>query len=522
MFNTYNPDVLTCLANLSNDEVFTPPNIANQMLDLLPKDIWRDKNATFLDPACKSGVFLREIAKRLMEGLKDEIPNQQERINHIFTKQVFGIAITDLTALLTRRSLYCSKKANGKYSVCEGFDSPDGNILFKRVIHVWEGERCKFCGASLHEYDRDPSLETHAYQFIHTDNPLRLFDERSKEKSNMQFDVIIGNPPYQLSTGGSVESQAIPIYNKFVEQAKKLAPRYLSMIIPSRWFTGGFGLDKFRDSMLNDSRLRVIHDYMDANDCFPGVQIKGGVCYFLWDRDNEGLCEIFTHRDQKVSFSERQLLESGLSTFIRWNEAVSIIHKVKDKNESSFSDIVTPRDPFGMNYFEGKREIMFKKFQSKPLKNGIKIYVQGWIKNGVSYADKKYITTRKELVHMWKVYISKAYGASESYPHQILNKPFIGEPESCCNMTYLVIGGYDKEETANNVISYIQTRFFRFLVSLLKNTQNAYRQVYSFVPMQDFSESWTDEKLYKKYKLTKDEIEFIESMIRPMGEEADE
>lgn len=517
MIENYNPDVLTCLANLSNDEVFTPPNIANQMLDLLPAEIWRDKNVTFLDPATKSGVFLREIAKRLMEGLKDEIPDQQKRIDHIFTKQLFGIAITDMTALLTRRSLYCSKKANGKYSICEGFDSPDGNITFGRVIHIWEGTQCKYCGANINEYDRDESLETHAYQFIHTDTPEELF--------NMKFDVIVGNPPYQLSTGGSVESQAIPIYNKFIEQAKKLSPRYLTMITPSRWFTGGFGLDKFRDSMLHDNRLRVIHDYIDANDCFPGVQIKGGVCFFLWDRDNEGLCNVYTHRNQETSYSERPLLESGLSTFIRWNEAVSIIHKVKSKQETSFSDIVSPRDPFGMNYFEGKREIMFKKFQSKPFKNSIAIYSQGWLKNGISYADRKYITTRQELVDKWKVYISKAYGASENYPHQILNKPFIGKPETCCNMTYLVIGGgYDKEETANNVISYIQTRFFRFLVGLLKNTQNAYRQVYSFVPMQDFSESWSDEKLYKKYKLTKAEVEFIESMIRPMdnGEESDE
>ncbi|OQY88410.1 MAG: restriction endonuclease [Anaerolineae bacterium UTCFX1] len=513
---SYNPDVLTCLANLSNDEVFTPPNIVNQMLDLLPPEIWQDKNATFLDPATKTGVFLREIAKRLMIGLEKEIPDQQKRINHIFTKQLYGIAITDITAILSRRSVYCSKKADGKYSVCEGFDTSEGNIIFKWMAHTWEGERCKYCGASenVKEYNRNDTMESHAYQFIHTDKPEEIF--------KMKFDVIIGNPPYQLSTGGSVESQAIPIYNKFIEQAKKLSPRYLSMITPSRWFTGGFGLDKFRDSMLNDNKLRVIHDYIDANDCFPGVQIKGGVSFFLWDRDNEGLCKVYTHKNQEISYSERPLLESGLSTFIRWNEAVSIIHKVKSKTEPIFSDIVSPRDPFGLNYFEGKREIMFKKFQKKPFKNGIEIYSQGWLKNGISYADKKYITTREELVGKWKVFISKAYGASENYPHQILNKPFIGKPQSCCNMTYLVIGGYDKKETANNVISYIQTRFFRFLVGLLKNTQNAYRQVYSFVPMQDFSESWTDEKLYKKYKLSKTEIEFIETMIRPMGESEDE
>lgn len=508
--NTYNPDVLSCLANLSNDEVLTPPEIVNRMLDLLPNELFRSTDTTFLDPATKSGVFLREIAKRLLVGLKHEIPNLQERIDHIFHKQLFGIAITEMTSLLSRRSMYCTKYPNSKYSVSH-FEDVEGNVRFKKIQHVWKGEKCAFCGASkkASEHDRNSELaETYAYELIHTTHPERIF--------NMKFDVIIGNPPYQLTTGGSVESQAIPIYNKFIEQAKKLNPRYLSMITPARWFNGGFGLDKFRDSMLSDDRLRVIHDYMDAGDCFPGVEIKGGVCYFLWERDNRGLCKVYTYKGDSISTSERPLLEDGLSTFIRWSEAVSIINKVKAKKESSFSDLVSPRDPFGLNYFEGKREIMFKKFQSTPLKDGLTIYSQGWLKNGVSYVDPKYVKTRLEAVSKWKVYISKAYGASESYPHQILNKPFVGEPNSVCNMTYLIIGEFDTKEEAESVVAYIQTRFFRFLVSLLKNTQNAYRHVYSFVPIQDFTQEWTDEKLYKKYDLTKDEIVFIESMIRPM------
>lgn len=496
MQNNYNPDVLSCLANLSSDEVFTSPKLANEILDLLPKKLWKDKNATFLDPVSKSGVFLREIAKRLLEGLKDEIPDLQKRIDHIYTKQIFGIGITELTSLLSRRTLYCSKEANGKYSVLSSFDDNQGNIFFDDTKHNWKNGRCSFCGASQSEYEREQGLETHAYQFIHNNLPDKI--------KNMKFDVIIGNPPYQLATGGA-QAQATPLYDKFVLQAKKMNPRFLAMIIPSRWFSGGMGLNEFRSEMLNDSRIRKLVDYPISSECFPGVEIKGGVCYFLWDRDNNGMCNVTTIRSNKRTVSDRALLEDGQDIFIRFNEALPILSKVKKFKEESFSSIVSSQKPFGFpTNFRGK---------SKPFKNAIKIYVT----KDINYIKLEEVSINTDWIDKYKILATKGYGAGEDYPHQIINKPILAEPGSCCSETYIVLGVYKNKKQAENAISYIRTKFFRFLVMLQKNTQDALKRVYTLVPMQDFSEPWTDEKLYKKYKLTKEEIEFIESMIRPMN-----
>jgi site-specific DNA-methyltransferase (adenine-specific) len=515
----YNPDVLSCLAKLSNDEVFTPPGLANDILDLLPASIWRNQNATFLDPVCKSGVFLREIAKRLDKGLETQIPDRQKRINHIFTKQLFGIAITELTSLLSRRSVYCSKTANGKYSVCETFDNDQGNIYFKKVNHTWVDGKCTHCGANQEVYDREDGLETYASNFIHTDKPEKLF--------NMKFDVIVGNPPYQLSDGGGMGTSATPIYQKFVEQAKKLKPRYLSMIIPSRWFSGGRGLDEFRIEMLKDSRISKIVDYFDSNECFPGVDISGGVCYFLWEKEYNGQCEVKSVRSGIISVLKRNLLEKDTDTFIRFNEAIPILRKVQKFEEKSFSSSISANDPFGFDVrVENSYKRVAPKFAMKKFDGSCEFYYNGWQSKGIGYIEKSKVQKNKEWLTGYKILVSKAYGERGAFPYRVIAKPFLIGQNSCCTETYLVIGPFANKKKAENVVNYMNTKFFRFLVLLIKNTQNAMKKVYSFVPMQDFNESWTDEKLYKKYGLTKNEIAFIESMIRPMDltqtDEADE
>jgi len=494
----YNPDVLTCLANLSNDEVFTPPELVNDILDLLPKELFEDKETTFLDPVTKSGVFLREIAKRLMNGLEEEITDKQERINHIFKNQIFGIAITELTSLLARRSLYCSKTANGKYSICEEFDNEQGNILFDRVEHTWKGGNCKFCGASESAYNRGSELETHAYQFIHTEDPKELF--------NMKFDVIIGNPPYQLSDGGS-KASAGPIYNKFVEQAKKMNPRYLTMIIPSRWFAGGKGLDIFRKEMLSDKRICTIIDYVNAKDCFPGVSLGGGVCYFLWESNYNGKCKVVNIDNSKRHESYRSLNE--FDVFVRQGRAIEILRKIREKDKSCISSLVSSRNPFGFpTSARGKNH---------DFNNALTLHSS----QGVSYIEQDKLIKGHDQISKYKVMISRVTSEHAGEPDKsgqmkIISRIKILPPNNICTDSYLIIGGSDNQNKAQNLYSYLTTKFARFFILQAVTSINLSKDKFMFVPIQDFSESWTDEKLYKKYSLDEKEIEFIESMIRPM------
>ena len=520
-----NPDVLTCIANLSNDEVFTPPGFAARMLDALAEawgaandgeDIWANPDVTFLDPFTKSGVFLREITVRLTDGLAEAIPDLRERVEHILTRQVYGIAITSLTSMLARRSVYCSKDATGKHSIAKSLDDEAGNIRFEPLEHTWVQGKCKFCGASKATLGREPGLETHAYEFIHTGDITARITELFGE--GMQFDVIIGNPPYQLSDGGFGTSAA-PIYDKFVEQAKKLNPRLLTMVIPARWFAGGKGLDDFREAMLKDDRLRSIDDYLSAADVFPGVGLKGGVCYFLWDRDNPGPCRVTTHfKDWPQSTASRPLLEPGVDVFIRFNEGLAILKKVTvaetGQNESlslpenkRFDRMVSSSKPFGLRTF----------FQGNAVKTPGDVLVHQ--NGGKGYIARSEISTGTHLIDKWKVYAGRnapGTGNRDTYPHRILSTPFVGEPGSISSETYLCIGPFDSKSEAESALSYLFCRLTRLLVLLHKPSQDTTRKVYTFVPTQDWTKRWTDEDLYAKYDLTSREIAFVETVIRPM------
>jgi len=520
-----NPDVLTCIANLSSDEVFTPPEFANRMLDTLAEawaashggaNLWADKTVKFLDPCTKSGVFLREITRRLTTGLEKKIPKLEQRVGHILTKQVFGIGITEITSLMARRSVYCSKHAAGKHSIATAFTSDAGNIWFERLQHTWDDDKCKFCGAARSVFDRGEGLETHAYAFIHTDNLKARLAELFGD--NMQFDVIIGNPPYQLNTDG-FGTQARPIYHMFVNQAKTLNPRFLSMIIPARWFSGGMGLDDFRESMLKDNRVRSIHDFLTASDVFPGVGLKGGVCYFLWDRDNPGLCRVTTqYKNEPPSAATRPLLEPGADVFIRFNEGLSILKKVlaietgRDDTlelpeSKKFMNLVSSIGAFGL-------ESTFRGKETKS-QNDLKVYRNG----GIGYIARSAITKEQAVHDKWKIFIGRAApgtGNKDTYPHRIISTPFVGEPGSISSWTYMHIGPFESQAEAENALSYLTCRLTRLLILLHKPSQDTTRKVYTFVPTQDWAKKWTDAELYAKYGITPSEVAFIERVVRPM------
>jgi site-specific DNA-methyltransferase (adenine-specific) len=505
------PDVLETIAHLSNDEVFTPPKLANQVLDLLPDHVWSNPNLRFLDPAVKTGVFLREAAKRLMVGLKEQIPDDDARREHILKNMLFGIAITEMTALMSRRSLYCATDATRRMNPnapenCFSaviMDTPDGNIAFPRSKHDYgdNGKKthCAKCGAkkgTLDGEDRE-DRENHAYAFIH-----QTIEEIFGEK-DMKFDVIIGNPPYQLETGGSGR-HARPVYHLFIEAAKKLGPKYISFIIPSRWFSGGMGLENFRSEMLSDDSIKHITDYVNASEAFPGVDIAGGVCIFLIEKDYKGPCEFKSCFNGKTKTSIRRLNE--FDSLIRFEEAVSIIKKVKNISKENIIEDISPMKPFGLAT------------NDRPDPEGDVILV--W-SGGVGPLNSERVTSNYSNIDKYKVITGKASFDHAGQPdkngmRRVLSRLEILNPGEVCTASYIVLGFSKGESEAKFLMEYMKTKFVRFLISTLSYSQDISRDRFRFVPKMDMSRTWTDADLYAHFGLTEDEIAFIESQIKEM------
>ncbi len=506
-----NPDVLTCIANLSNDEVFTPPELANQILDTLAEawakdhngeSIWEHKEVKFLDPCTKSGVFLREITSRLTRGLEKQIPNLEKRVEHILNKQIFGIGITKLTSLLARRSVYCSKSADGEHSIAKSLKSEDGHIWYKNLNHTWSNEKCKFCGASKNLWERGKDFDNHAYAFIHTSEIRDLIEKIFGV--NMHFDVIVGNPPYQLSTGESSDS---PIYQLFVEQAITLSPLYLLMVTPSRWFTGGKGLDQYRERMISDRHIRKIIDFPKSNEVFPGVEIKGGISYFLWTKESEGDCEFTTISGGEIQSKFVRDLRVGKGVVIRDNLASSIIDKVIHSHKGSFlSTRVSPQTPFGIY-------TNFKDWHVNKKEGDVRLFKRGLEE---AWTSRKNILSRIDWIPKIKVIMSYAYGASDSLPHQIIGRPLVIPSNSAVTQTYMVAGIFDNQKEAENYVEYLKTRFVRFLIRQRKISQHNRPDTFAFVPDLPMNVKWTDANLYKKFNISEDEQKYISSIVKLM------
>ncbi len=494
------PDILDCLSNLSSDEVFTPPLVAGRMLDLLPDELWSNPDLKWLDPVCKTGIFLREAASRLMDGLAEVIEDEQDRRRHIFENMLYGIAITELTGHIARRSLYYSKDASGEYAVVP-LATQQGNILQRRSEHkyppklkgvVKSSRKCEICGTP-DKLDRE-GLENYAYTFIH-DN--EVFD--------MKFDVIIGNPPFQLEDGGHGAS-ATPIYQHFVRKARDLKPRYMSFIIPARWFAGGKGLDDFRAEMIADRHISQLVDYPKLFECFPGVEVKGGICYFLWESDHGGDCTVRTVIDGEVISEAERDLRGGGDVLIRSNESVSILEKVLEAGEETLDSQVSARKPFGLpTNFRGQEE---------STKRIVRIYQNG----GTAYVAPSEIIKNDKWLPLWKTLTPRAADGHGKIPMKVLGQSIVARPDEICTETYLVAGVYRTKTEAQNLAGYLETRFVRLLVSLRKHTQDVRADRFAFVPKLDMKTAWTDEALCARYGLSDEEVEFLENQILDMPE----
>ncbi len=503
-------DILDCLANLSSDEVFTPPRVANALLDLLPEEVWSNPGLRWLDPGSKSGVFLREAERRLMEGLAAVIPEEEARREHVLRNMLFGLAITELTALISRRTLYHCRFADTKYSVVR-FEDEDGNIRFPEAKHEWSSGRCARCGASERAFaDRAnrADREAHAYPFLHL-SPEAAFGEEE-----MRFDIIMGNPPYQLDDGGHGKS-AKPLYHRFIETAKALEPSYLTFVIPARWYTGGKGLARFRKEMLADRHISHLVDYPDMSALFKvGVDIAGGGCYFLWDRDHDGDCLVVPEGDRDRAVRRRL---DVLDVFLRDGQSSRILEKVRRRVEADGLGTLEARvwasNPFGIR----AHKVPPSATEGPTGSNTVLLMTR----DGDRFIRPDQIPRNRGAAGVWKVVISRTSAEHAGNPDsrgmkRVLSRSRVLPPRSACTETYLIAGTFSGEREATNFLHYLRTKFARFLLSLMVSTQDITRRSFSFVPAIPAGRSWTDRDLYDYFELDEEEVACVDGLIKEM------
>lgn len=445
--------------------------------------VFADPNTRILEINSKTGLYPLYVAYSVFEErvrkyreehtLSTDLPDamKQQLWDKTLAENIFVICKTPMAKSITRRTLrgFRSVKVNARY--------------FEDLIN---------------------QIQNKPKQFIERISNGASYWKANKD-TNMKFNAIVGNPPYQLTSENEGQNRNLPIYHKFIEGAKTIGPDYISFIMPARWYGGSILLGKFTKEFSSDKRIKKLVDFVDGRYCFPSVEIKGGICYFLWDEKYNGDTTFISHLNNRCDSAIRPLQFPNTEIVVRFNTAIPILESILKKSFTSFSTIVSPQNPFGFN-----TSVIGTEKQSA---QDIPLY----IRNGtIRYIDKNSIRLHKEWIEKAKVLTSKAYGAGEGYPHQITGKPIVVSGGTSCNGTYMVVGPFDTDQEAVNASLYMSTKFFRFLVALRKITQDLSSETFQFVPLQDFTRPWTDADLYAKYGLTQEEIDYIESLIKPM------
>lgn len=507
--------MLDAIAQIDNEKVITTSSTVRKIVDLVSPEIWRNPNARILDPMTKGGEYLKECALRLWDGLKGTIPDKNERRRMILHECLYGMATEEICAQISRRTVYCAEDATNHRCI-ERFERREGNIIFQQCKHTYDKiGKCTACGCR-----KNKENDQYAYPFLHMDPPFRI--ERNEK---MEFDLIIGNPPYQLMDGGHGPS-ASPLYHKFWQRAVDINPREIVMVIPARWYTGGRGLDDFREAMLRDKHIEELHDFLDSGECFPDNKIAGGVCFIKWKRNHQGDCLITQHhQSREYPEQKRRPLDSGFGIFIRKemdvNMARKIVERITETGEGTLDQVVSAARPFGLRtYYKGKKKGKYALLCRNSISN--------WNNPNSStrrYVDLKDITSGKGLIDKWKIAISAASGAGKQYDktgrRSILSVVETLKPEEICTETYLTIGPYKNKKETELMKKYLDTKFVRYLIGVKTHTQHFKQATFSLVPNIGHKKEWTDEMLYNRYDLSEAERKEIEQSIKPRAQQND-